>query len=72
MRLPGKGVIGDREIWACAQHVLRRYGESAWLHAAQRADALLVQGDFAGSRTWVRILERIDALRSRAPEGPLH
>jgi hypothetical protein len=63
-------VIDEKEIVACALHVVQRYGEAAWFHAAQRADELLQANDFAGSRTWQRILARIDELQ--AAEGTKH
>lgn len=65
-------MIADREIWACANHVIGRYGEQAWFHAAQRADALSEQGDMAGSRTWVRILDRIATLQALESAGQVH
>lgn len=65
-------MIEDREIWGCANHVIRQFGENAWFHAAQRADELLEQGDHEGSRTWVRILDHINALQALAPAGGVH
>jgi hypothetical protein len=64
-------MIDDREIWACAQHILQRFGEAAGFHAAQRADALLGEGDLDGHRTWLRILRRINDLESTQPPSPL-
>lgn len=57
--------ISDREIWACANHILIHHSEGAALYAAQRADALLAQGDMEGRRTWLRILKCIGALEAR-------
>lgn len=66
-------MIDEREIWACANHVLQRYGEDADFHAAQRADELLDQGDIAGQRTWLRILQRIRELAElSAPSSARH
>lgn len=64
--------IDDREIWACANHVLRQYGADAWLHAAQRADALLADGDDDGHHTWLAILRRINDLDAMTPIGKVH
>ena len=58
----------DREIWACALAILRRYGEGASAHAGQRADKLLAAGDAEGHRTWIRILERINQLEQDKPD----
>ena len=65
-------MIDDREIWACAHRVIRQYGEAAGLHAAQRADDLLEDGDLEGHLTWLRILAGIEVLDGTRPEGPLH
>jgi hypothetical protein len=42
-------MIEDREIWACAQQLLRQHGPDAWFIASQRADALLAQGEIEGA-----------------------
>ena len=65
-------VIEDREIWACANLLMKQHGDRAWFVVAQRADALLAQGDIEGQRTFLRILGRITALERLAPEGSLH
>lgn len=64
-------MIEDREIWACANAILRRYGDAASFHAAQRADELLEQGDMDGQKTWLRILAAISALETTAPPSTL-
>jgi hypothetical protein len=61
-------MIDDREIWACALHLLRQYGDGAALHAAQRADELILASDIDGQRTWLRILNRINLLESDGSE----
>ena len=64
--------IGEKEIWACALQVMRTHGDGAALHAAMRADELLLAGDHEGSSTWIRIMKRVEAL-DRPPEaGPLN
>ena len=52
----------DWELWACANMMRERHGEDAAIHAAQRADALLAQGDQLGTAVWLRIVERIGSL----------
>lgn len=64
-------VIEEREIWACAHLVMRRYGNAARSHALHRADALLAHDDEEGQRTLLRILDRIQALEKAQPEGRL-
>jgi hypothetical protein len=65
-------MIDDREIWACANLLLREHGDDAWFVAAQRADELLAQGEMDGHRTFLRILARIKALETTIPVGQLH
>lgn len=61
-------MIDEREIWACAAHVLRQYGDAAAFHAAQRADELIAASDIEGQRTWLRILARINDLEGMEPD----
>ena len=65
-------MLGDREIWACANHVLTRYGADAAFHAAQRADELLEKGDLDGHRVWLSILDRVSKLEAQRPASALH
>lgn len=65
-------MIEEREIWACANQLIRQHGTDAWFVAAQRADTLLAEGKIEGHRTFLRILERIKALEATAPPPLLH
>ncbi len=65
-------MIEDKEIWACAHQLLRRYGDGAGLHAAQRADELFEAADIEGQRIWLRILHRIEDLERFEPLGGVH
>lgn len=65
-------MIEDREIWACANLLLKQHGRDAWFVASQRADELLARGDMEGSRTFVRILNRIEQLEALEPIGTTH
>jgi hypothetical protein len=40
-------MIPDREVWAAALLMVKRYRDDAMLEAAQRADQLLDDGDMA-------------------------
>jgi hypothetical protein len=62
-------MIEDREIWACANQLLKQYGEDAWFVTSQRADELLAQGQMEGHRTFLRILQRICELEQMVPQG---
>lgn len=65
-------MIEDNEIWACANMLIKQYGEDAWFWTAQRADALLEKGDMHGHRTFLRILDRIKQLETMTPTCSLH
>jgi N-acetylglucosamine kinase-like BadF-type ATPase len=60
----------DRELWACALHVLGTHGEEAIAFVADRVAAVARAGDEAGIRTWRMIADRIDALRDRTKGTP--
>lgn len=60
--------ISDRELWACAAHVLKTHGTNAPRHVAERIGALALAGDSAGVATWQAIAKRIAALTEA--EGP--
>ncbi len=50
-----------------AQATITRYGDEASIHAAQRADELMAEGDMDGRRVWHRIERAIDELQRTAP-----
>jgi hypothetical protein len=60
-------MIADREVWQCAQIMLKRYGDGAMLEAAGRPDELLGAGDMAGCEVWHRILEAMERLQATKP-----
>lgn len=59
----------NKEIYLAAQAVVKSRGDGAALHAAQRADELLADGDMEGRRVWHRIGEAITGLVS-TDKGP--
>ena len=54
--------ISDKELWACAVHVLKAHGPNAPRHVAERIGALALAGDSDGIATWQAIAERVAAL----------
>ncbi len=53
----------QRDIYRSAKLLIDQYGSvEAEIHAAQRADALLEQGDMDGRRVWQRVLEAVKEL----------
>lgn len=53
------------DLWRAADLMIKLYGENAMLMAAQRADALLEQGDTEGFFAWKRVARAIDDLERR-------
>ncbi len=40
-------MLSDLDIWRAAQATIKRYGDEAGIHAAQRADDLLTASELA-------------------------
>ena len=53
-------MLSDLEIYRAAQATIDQYGDGAGLHAAQRADELLAEGDMDGRAVWHRIEEALE------------
>ena len=63
-------MTSDLDIYRSASVLLSRYGASASLHAANRADAMLDKGDLDGRAVWLRIHEAVVELgRTALDEG---
>ncbi len=66
-------MLSDLEIYRAVQDATCRYDDDAALHAAQRADEMMVEGDMEGRAVWHRIERAIDELclrsRSTRPYG---
>jgi len=62
-------MIEGREIWACANQLLREHRGDARSVAALHADELLAEGATEGHRTFLRILRRIGELERMSPQG---
>mgnify|MGYP003393582743 CR=1 len=65
-------MIDDREIWACANQLLKQHGRDASAVASRRADELLAIGEVEGHRTFMQILDRIRQLETTTPTGRAH
>jgi hypothetical protein len=66
MQDDGRPITSDRELWACALHILGAHGEEAIPFVADRVAALAQAGYEADVKTWRMIADRIDALRDGA------
>ena len=60
-------MISERDTWAAANILIKKYGDDAELRAAERADEMLDQGDIDGQRIWLRILEAVKRLTDTEP-----
>jgi hypothetical protein len=60
-------VIDDADIWRAAGLMIKTHGGDAALVAAQRADALLAEGDVEGEQIWKRIADAISELQRTTP-----
>jgi hypothetical protein len=66
-------MITERDIYAAANVFIKRYGDTAAIEAALRADEFGAKNDIEGQRAWVRIVEAIKQLqRTRSPEEPVN
>ena len=62
-------MITDRDVWQAAKLLVDRHGQDATLHAAQRADELLGNGDIDGRAIW-HLIEEACVELLRAEPGP--
>ena len=56
-------MIDDPDIFRAAKLLIDQHGQEAAIRAAQRADALMDEGDVDGAVVWRRILEAIEEQR---------
>lgn len=62
----------ERELWATARDVLRRYGDGFSDFIDARVSELARQGDDVGVWHWLRVVGCIDQLRPPGSEVALH
>ena len=65
--MSSRPMLSDIEIFRAAQATIQEHGDEATLHAAQRADELLAEGDMDGRAVWHRIERAIDELQRTVP-----
>jgi hypothetical protein len=58
-------MTAEKERWAEALAIERRYGYNAAKHISERMYALARAGDDAGVARWVSIADKLDQLRDR-------
>jgi hypothetical protein len=62
-------VIPEIDSWRVANLILKRYGDTAQVESARRADELAADGDIAGAAVWWRIINAVDQLANTTPPG---
>jgi hypothetical protein len=66
-------MISERDIYAAAHLFIQRFGDTAAIEAARRADEFGAENNIDGQRTWIRIMKAIEELqRSRTPGEPVN
>jgi hypothetical protein len=60
-------MLSERDIYATANVMVRRYGDDAAMEAAQRADQLTADGDTLGAAVWRRVVSAIEELAREVP-----
>ena len=62
--------VSETVIWRAANQILRRFKDTAWLEASQRADKALEQGDTFNFELWQRVAKAVfDLERTKPGEG---
>jgi hypothetical protein len=57
-------MLPEIDIWRSATAMIKGYGDTAGWEAANRADALMAEGEPDVSAAWRRIMKAIDRLRA--------
>ena len=60
-------MIRDIDVWCCAAVMIKRYGDTADIEAAKRADEYGALGERDGQRVWLRIASAIVELSTVKP-----
>ena len=58
-------MVDEIDIYRTANELIKQHGADATIHAAMRADEMLVVGDLDGQAVWRRVLAAIDELLSK-------
>ena len=61
--------MDDLDIWRSAKLLVDEHGDTAAIHAAMRADAMLDEGDMDGYAAWKRVVRAVRVLLDRRSPG---
>ncbi|MDE1150484.1 MAG: hypothetical protein PW843_28380 [Azospirillaceae bacterium] len=59
--------VSDRDVWAAAYALVKRFGAEAAVFAAMRADEWMAQGDMDQYLLSKRIMTAVDELLAQSP-----
>jgi len=65
-------MVEEIDIWRSAKLLVDEHGDTAAIHAAMRADAILDAGDLDGYAVWRRIVRAVRGLLDKEPVGTVH
>lgn len=55
-------MTSDLDIYRTANEHIKHFGENAAIHAAMKADEMLLMADFDGHAVWIRVMKAVDEL----------
>ena len=58
-------MLSDKELWACANQVMKMRGDDAPRFVAEHIGALALEGDAQGVATWKAIARRLAELADK-------
>ena len=58
-------MLSDKELWACANQVMKMRGDDAPLFVAEQIGALVLKGDAEGVAAWKAIARRLAELADK-------
>jgi hypothetical protein len=65
-------MIPEIDIWRVAFLMMTRYGQSAQIESAKRADKFAEVGDEGGAAVWRRVTRAAAELANTMPTGTVH
>jgi hypothetical protein len=65
-------MISDHELWAAANMVVARHGDTAPIFVAERLGQCALDGDDEGIRVWKAIAARLSDIMLTAKSGVTH
>lgn len=64
-------MLTNWELWAIANHYVKKHGDNAAIYAAMKADELMDEGELEGAKNFRAVVRRINALSDK-PNSAVH